>query len=261
VEPVDAEEPLPPVVGGELADAAPNPYDATTPPADPAANYAWPEQSGMHYGPSPYPAAPMSLGHYLKSRPRQPPLQRESWLNRPYNASFLLGGLFLDNPIAGQADGEPGFMYGARLGWDFGPSFGVETRIAGANPGIRDPQGVMELPPAKVFLWDMNWLWYWTGDTRWRPYFSAGMGLFDIQYDSTTQGYHETTFAMPFGIGLKYRHSTRVAMRFDLIDNYTFASGQQEAMHNLSITAGLEARFGGGSRRNYWPWNPGHDWR
>lgn len=260
IEQVGAEEPLPPVVGGELAEPGPNPYHDTT-PSDAQSAYPWPEQPGAQYGHPAHAAAHTSLGHYIHSRPRQPQLERESWLNRPYNASFFLGGLFLDNPIAGQTDGEPGFMYGIRLGWDFGPHFGVETRLAGAEPGLRDPSGLADLPPANVFLWDMNWLFYWTGDTRWRPYFSFGMGMFDISYQTATTPFHQTTLEMPFGVGLKYRHSTRVAVRFDLLDNFTFATGQQEGMHNLSFTAGLEARFGGGMRRNYWPWNPGHDWR
>jgi hypothetical protein len=65
---------------------------------------------------------------------------------------------------------------------------------------------------------------------------------------------------MPIGLGLKYRHTSRLAMRVDLIDNIGFSAGQLDTMHNWSLTAGIEARFGGGRKRNYWPWNPSREW-
>jgi hypothetical protein len=243
------EQPLPPVVGGDLVEPAPNPYSATTP-----YGHAMPDGG---YVPAPH--HPW-LGSF-RNRPPQPQLTRESWLNRPWSASVLFGGMFLDDP-ASSAEGDAGFMYGLRLGWDFAPRWGVETRVAGARPGISDPTGAWDLPAAKIWMWDVNWLWYWTGDTRWRPYTSLGLGLFDADYDLPGyQHQHNTTFGLPFGVGIKYRHSTRTVMRLDLTDNVSFASGRQEGLHNLSLTAGFEARFGGGTRRNYWPWNPGRDWR
>jgi hypothetical protein len=264
VERVDEAATDPPAVpnlGGELALPAPNPYDATA-PAQESAPYPWPEQPGTPpYGHSPYAAPRTKLGAYLQSRPRQPQLQRDSWLNRPYSIGFFMGGMFLDSPMSGTTEGQPGFMYGGRFGWDFSPSFGLETRIVGANPGLHAPASNTDLPNAQVFIWDMNWLWYWTGDTTWRPYFTIGMGLFEMKYLTATETQQNTAFEMPFGFGLKYRHSTRLAMRFDLLDNFTFAAGRQDSMNNISLTAGLEYHFGGGSRRNYWPWNPGHNWR
>lgn len=259
------EPPQPPNLGGELALPAPNPYASTAPAEEPSSPYPWPEQPDAQYG-HPHHAAPRTpLSDYIRSRPRQQQLQRESWLNRPYSLGFFMGGMFLDSPISGITQGQPGFMYGGRFGWDFGPSFGVETRLLGADPGLHDPASKIDLPTAHVFAWDLNWLWYWTGDTRWRPYFSLGMGLFKMGYltPAGIQGgkQNNTALEMPFGFGLKYRHSTRLAMRFDVLDNLTFAHGGQDSMNNFSLTAGLEWRYGGGSRRNYWPWNPGHNWR
>jgi hypothetical protein len=67
-------------------------------------------------------------------------------------------------------------------------------------------------------------------------------------------------FSVPFGIGFKYRIDQRLAIRFDLQDNYAFAGGNDvDAMNNISIVGGMELRFGG-RRKNYWPWDPSRTW-
>jgi hypothetical protein len=70
----------------------------------------------------------------------------------------------------------------------------------------------------------------------------------------------DTVFGLPFGLGVKYRHSDRMAFRLEVADNVAFPGAAMETMHVLSVTGGAEIRFGG-SRRAYWPWNPGrHYW-
>jgi hypothetical protein len=267
------EQEPPPSVGGDLADP-PNLYEATAPDEEQTFDpgYDAPGYDDPAYG-NPYEhemRPPHSLrsrwlhhrplASYLNNRPHQTPLQRDSWLNRPYAASFLFGGLFISNPQP-NVKGDAGIIFGGRISWDFDRHWGVENRFAFAYPGLTDPTGVNDFRAANGFLWDLNWLWYWSGDTRWRPYFTAGLGALDLRYETPTVNQHTTTFTVPFGVGIKYRYSTRMAMRFDLVDNYSFAAGEQEAMHNISITAGFETHFGGGMRRSYWPYNPGHDWR
>jgi len=219
--------------------------------ADPSAGYA--------------PRLPGRIRSYIENRPRQQPLQSESWLNRPFSASFFLGGVFLDDPLDDPIrgiEGDAGIFYGGRFGWDFAPRFGMEGRIGGGSPGVSSSLFNVDLPQANVFFADLNWLWYPTGDTRWRPYFMAGTGLFNLDViDIFNHRYHETLFEIPLGIGLKYRYSTRTVMRFEFADNFSLGTGLLEDMHNFSFTAGLETRFGGGMRKNYWPWKPDRDWR
>lgn len=269
VQPTEFEAPPPQVPSLEVdtlppptAALAPNPYETTSPggstsgAAPPSVGLA-PDESMSFEQQRP----PRALAEYLRNRPRQPQLQRESWLNRPYSLGFFLGGMFLSDPVAG-VNGQAGILYGGRFGWDFDPRCGLELRFVGANPAVADARGLVQLSDAQIFSYDLQWLFYPTGDTRWRPYFGVGVGLFDMDFRTPTGGrYHNTTFLLPWGVGLKYRYSPRIAMRLDLTDNVSFASGSQNAMNNFSISAGLEAHFGGGSRRNYWPWNPGRDWR
>lgn len=242
---------------------APNPYETTSPggPAVAAAPPTPPDLSPDANLQFEHSRPPRALAEYLRNRPRQPQLQRESWLNRPYSLGFYLGGMFLSDPVAG-VNGQAGILYGGRFGWDFDPHWGLELRVLGANPAVADARGIVQLSDAQVFATDLQWLFFPTGDTRWRPYFGVGVGLFDMDFHAPNGArYHNTTFLLPWGVGFKYRHSTRLAMRLDLTDNVSFASGSQNTLNNFSIAAGIEARFGGGSRRNYWPWNPGRDWR
>lgn len=240
------------------------------PPRAPRGSVAYQPPEYQEYEPGPYaPTGPGShlqrhadrLRNYIDNRPRQLPLTNESWLNKPYGISYLLGGMWLDDPLHGVVGGNAGFTYGGRFSWDFSPSFGIETRIAGANVGIVDRVGGTDLASANIFYTDVDWLWYFTGDTRWRPFVLVGTGLFDIDFiDAAPHRYHTTLLQLPIGLGLKYRHTSRIAMRVDLIDNIAFSGGQLDTMHNWSLTAGIEARFGGGRKRNYWPWNPSREW-
>jgi hypothetical protein len=208
-----------------------------------------------------HPSLPGRIRTYLDNRPRQQPLQTESWLNRPFSASFLLGGVFLDDPLPG-IEGDAGVFYGGRLGWDFAPHFGMEGRMGGGSAGISSSTFAVDLPQANLFFFDINWLWYPTGDTRWRPYFLAGTGLFNIDFtDIFVHRYHDSLFEIPLGVGLKYRYSTRTVMRFEFTDNYGLGSGLLQDQHNLSFTAGLETRFGGGNHKSYFPWKPDRNWR
>jgi len=42
-----------------------------------------------------------------------------------------------------------------------------------------------------------------------------------------------------------------------LLDELSFHTGDSiDALNNVVFTLGVETRFGLGSRRSYWPWNP-----
>lgn len=253
--------PVPEQLGNDLLQSAPNPYQATAP----AESYA-PQQPGDYFqyqqGYAPPRRLPGRVVEHFRNRPRQPQLQQESWLNRPFSLSASIGGFFMADPIP-RLQGDPGMLFNVRTGWDYGPHWGAETRFGFADAGVTDKAiPAIQLPKVDVWFWDLSWLYYPTGDTRWRPYFTAGFGILDLNYyDALQNRYHDGALSLPFGVGFKYRHTTRISMRVDLIDYYAFDTGAQSGMHNLMLSAGFEGRFGGGSRKNYWPWNPGRDWR
>jgi hypothetical protein len=187
------------------------------------------------------------------------PLQHTSWLKRRYSFAFMAGEIFTGDPIANHIQGTPGFLGSFRFGWDFDHFWGLELRFGTANIGIRDVQSPVIPSNMTCFLADLNLQYYPWGDTRWRPYGTVGLGLANFAYTYALNSPNQTAGAIPFGVGLKYRHNERVVLRFEFLDVYTFRSGSGlDAMNNLTLLGGIEWRLGFGSRRSYWPWNSSH---
>lgn len=190
------------------------------------------------------------------------PLSRESWMFRPFHVDGFAGTLLAADPIKGRVNAGAGFYIGFRLGWDMSKHFGTETSFGFCKVGNTYVHRPLKMGDEKLFLWDVSWLWYPWGDTRFRPYFIAGTGLNDIHFvNGINQVVHSTLFQFPWGGGFKYRFGNRLAFRFDIRDNIAYGAGNGlGVMHNLSLTANMEWHFGGGAKRSYWPWNPGRSW-
>ncbi len=213
------------------------------------------------------------------------PLQGESWLYRPFSVGWFMG-MEVGGPLIDDWVGQKqGFVGGYRLGWDHNHYWGGEMRFtfssvelfdspraAAAQVAADDEDGWDADDPwrdrfdprrdVNLFQWDVSVLYYPWGDAAWRPYGLIGLGSARmIFFDRLSERYDKVVFAMPLAIGVKYRCNDWLAMRFELTDNILFAaSSGVSTMHELSITGGVEVRFGG-SRRAYWPWNPGrHYW-
>ena len=212
------------------------------------------------------------------------PVSREDWLFRPYSAGFFMGAMDGGRLIDDWLDQEWGYFAGYRVGWDSDRWWGYEMRLGFGSVQLIDSQRAKDaqqaqddaagLPPddpfrqrfdhrrdSNVILWDIHMLYYPLGDTRWRPYLLAGVGTARIDFaDRLSRRWDKTFFVAPLGFGLKYRCSSRTALRFQCLDNLVFGNGGIKNQHNWSATAGLEIRLGG-TRKAYWPWNPGrHYW-
>jgi hypothetical protein len=89
-----------------------------------------------------------------------------------------------------------------------------------------------------------------------------GMGVTGIDFiDRSATVYHGAYFTLPIGVGVKYLHGDWLAFRLELADQIMFGGGSPiEISNRLCVTAGVELRFGGSSRRAYWPWNPGRQY-
>jgi hypothetical protein len=211
------------------------------------------------------------------------PLLRESWRFRPFSAGWFLGGLHGGSLIDDWVGGEHGFFGGYRLAWDYDDYWGLEMRFSFGTVGLSDSQRAMEAQQAAddalglddddpfrtrfdrrrdatIGLWDIDLLYYPWGDAVWRPYLLLGVGTARTAFtDRLSTRHRETVFGMPLALGLKYRLSRCTAVRLELADNIVFGN-RLNTVSYLSLTAGMEIRFGG-SRVAYWPWNPGrHYW-
>jgi len=188
------------------------------------------------------------------------PLVGTSWLNRPLHAGWFAGLLVGDQLIDGRLGQEAGFFGGYRFGWDWDHYWGVETRAGGAALTLNGSAGLGHRT-SDVLVWDVSAMYYPWGDSRWRPYFSAGLGVASFDFhDEFDDRHNESTLGTPLAMGLKYRWHEWLVLRMDLVDNIAFGRAGLETMHNVSFTTGVEVRFGG-VRQSYWPWNPNrHIW-
>jgi hypothetical protein len=204
---------------------------------------------------------------------------RESWLRRPASATWFLGIVHGSTVLDDWLGEKQGIFGGVRFGWDFNHYWGTEFRLAFSNLDLWDSARAKQaqrwaddarrLDPndpyrwrfdgnrnGDLFLWDFNALYYPWGDTRLRPYCLVGIGATRISFmDRLSRNYDSTHLTMPVGLGLKYLWTDWMALRFECLDNIAFGAAGVNTLHHLSVTGGVEVRFGG-SRASYWPWNP-----
>ncbi len=208
------------------------------------------------------------------------PLVQESWRNRPLAFGWYMGGM-LGSPLMTDWTGT-GFGYtgGFRLTWDYDHYWGVEFRYGMASLPQWDSQAAIDASHqrdqqygltssdsawdrydktrnASYQFYDLNFVYYPWGDSRWRPYGLLGLGGTRVKFqDRLGEVRVRNVFSMPLGIGLKYRHNDRLAWRLELANQFITGYREMTAGSNLSITFGMELRFGG-TRRAYWPYQAG----
>ncbi|MDZ4818247.1 MAG: hypothetical protein SGJ20_04655 [Planctomycetota bacterium] len=196
---------------------------------------------------------------YGRFEGRGEPLIGASWQNRPFFAGVFIGGFDGDTLVDGEINQGVGFMSGIRLGWDYDTYWGVETRLAFVETGLDFLNAPwIDSTGNQVILWDGSLVYYPWGDSRWRPYIQAGVGLLDNDFvDNVGFRRSEAVLSVPWGFGLKYRQTDWITMRLDFTDNVAFGgkAGYVSMMNNLSLSGGVEFRLGG-VRKSYYPWNP-----
>ena len=180
---------------------------------------------------------------------RGDPLVGTSWRNRPFHVDALSGAFFGGQLTGNGLEAQNGMLVGTRLGWDFNHYLGAELRLAQADVGL-----VGRLDRADIRLYDVVVNYYPWGDARIRPFTTFGFGLAEYRFvDTNSLSIQESALSIPFGGGVKFFASRNLALRAELIDNLSLGSSVVSTMNNLSLTGGIELRFGG-PRRNYYPY-------
>jgi len=213
------------------------------------------------------------------------PMTTESWLYRPLSAGWFMGFMQGNELVEDWVGQEQGFFGGYRFGWDYDPYWGCEMRFGFASVALQDSARAKAAQEAAdlaagltpddpyfhrfdtrrdsgIRLWDVDMLWYPFGDTYLRPYFLIGLGSARVDFmDRLSERRIKSVLAMPIAIGFKYRLRDWLAVRVEATDNFIAGAGSGfKNLHNFSLTAGLEVRFGG-TRTAYWPYYPGrHYW-
>lgn len=196
-------------------------------------------------------------GHFEQMKVQQ---KATSWLNRPVSFGIFAGNLWTDDLIKGRVNQGDGFVGGYYLGEDLTINWGWELRLTLSDLDVTYDQVPLVTTTNEIILFDLNFHYYPWENARWRPYTSFGFGVGQFDFgDELGRRVRKTTFGLPLGIGMKYMVHRTSAFRIELVDNIAFSSGPMDTQHNVSLTAGLELRFGG-MRRSYWPWNPGQSY-
>ncbi|NMC21185.1 MAG: hypothetical protein GYA33_12295 [Thermogutta sp.] len=248
-------------------------FPSSRPPADSGDD---PDYQAVVEGPP-----PGLLRRWLKRRapPQDSPEFWRSWLEEPVSGGMAVGYFQGSALIDDWVDEDAGLIGTGRLGWDFAPNLGLETRLSfgsvelsdsfaavTARSAADDAAGLSVTDPlrrqftdrnATAFQWDVSLLYYPTDYHPARFYLLWGAGLTRMDFtDRFGESYEGTYFTMPVGFGIKFRRLTDPVFRLEFTDNIVFPS-RFNVTHHLALTAGLEFRWGG-PRRRYWPWNPGY---
>lgn len=183
------------------------------------------------------------------------PLERTSWLNRPFHVDWFAGPLVMNDVVRGRVRQGNDFFGGLRAGWDFDYYWGIEWRIGWSDPNL-STTGLAETS-GNYMVSDVDVIYYPWGDSRVRPYTLLGLGVAEVGSIRTNGTGHEAVLVgMPFGGGIQFAQTRQIAWRLEAIDNMAFASDGISTQHNLSLTLGMELRLG--ARPNsYWPWRAG----
>ena len=198
------------------------------------------------------------------------PRVQQNWLAHPFSAGLFIGSLHSSTLMVDWVNQSTGYVGGVRVGYDFDEYLGLEFRHAFGSCRLVDSdraiaaaasQGLSETAQARFSdrqLYEITFLWYPIGGGRWQPYIMAGIGIAEVQFlDLLGNDYSASVPSVPVGIGVKYHCTDRVVLRLEGTDDLVFTrgAGMVDTLHDLSILAGIEFRFGG-SRRSYWPWVP-----
>jgi hypothetical protein len=183
------------------------------------------------------------------------PLVGTSWRNRPWFAGAFVGGVMMNDLLPNHIYQNDTSFVGARLGLDFDHYWGMEGRWAFARPELTMGDGTPLPDPSRDYFADVSLVYYPFGDARWRPYLLAGLGFQTFRFNNDLgQRISEAALEVPLGFGVKYFYGPWFTLRFDFADNLAVGNARVSGMHNISLMAGAEFRFGG-RRPSYFPWH------
>lgn len=268
--------------------AAPDFGDAGWPDNEPVGMETWPdEQSGVpplvdhplpHHGlepglfdePAPPPPGYRPIISWLNLRHSYThgrhvglggPLVGSSWLNRPYYFGADLGNLWMTRAVENSVSRDVDAFGGIFLGADWDHYWGNELAFHWATPELVNRRVPSAPRTDSLFVWSYSLMYYPWGDSRIRPYWRWGIGDTRVDFPLDDGSRHdEWLLTFPIGVGVKYPVRRWLAARAELTDQLAAGGNGVPTQNNLTLTLGLEWRFGA-RPRSYWPWHPSrHIW-
>lgn len=173
------------------------------------------------------------------------PLKGRGWRSQPFAISTFAGVTDGDPMVSHHVNQQPSFYGGINFSWDYDHYWGIEKRLGFGALNLTNGNHVPIPNTGLSVTGEYRLMYYPLGDARWRPFVTAGVGWSDFYFDDDRNTTHLDTVGMvPFGFGLKYLYRERLAFRVDLIDEFTFGTGELSNFHYVALTAGVEVRYG-----------------
>lgn len=180
------------------------------------------------------------------------PLRGTSWLNRPYEVNVDFGALIMTGDPATNVRRGNDFFTAIQAGWDWDHYWGTQVRAGWSTPELVSTSVANDDSADNLFIVDGSIVYYPWGDSKLRPYYRLGMGLTDIEFTNQLgRRQHELMFTIPMGLGVKYAKNRWLAWRAELANNLAIGSNEANTLNNITLTFGLEGRFGG-RPNGYW---------
>jgi hypothetical protein len=189
------------------------------------------------------------------------PLVGTSWLNRPYYVGGDLGTMWITQSPFDSVSRDVDMIGGVFLGCDWDHYWGNELAFRWSTPELANASATIVNRTDSLFLWNYSLMYYPLGDAAMRPYWRWGIGNTHVDFPLANGSRHdEWLLTLPIGLGVKYPIRRWLAARAELTDYLSFDGSFVSTQNNLTLTFGLEWRFGV-HPRSYWPWHPSrHIW-
>jgi hypothetical protein len=181
------------------------------------------------------------------------PIDNGGWRSQPFAISAFAGVTDGGPLMHGHVDQRPSAYEGLNFSWDYDHYWGFEKRLGFGELSLTNGQH-QPLSTGASVTGEYRFMYYPLGNSRWRPFLTAGVGWSDFYFHDDQDMQHiDTVFTVPFGAGLKYLYTDRIAFRADLIDEFTVGYGAVSTFHYVALTVGLEIRYG--KRLLHMPWH------
>ena len=142
------------------------------------------------------------------------PLVEKGWRSQPFSITPFAGVTDGGALIRGHVNQEPSFYGGLNFGWDYDHYWGFEKRLGFGALNLSNADHQPIVGPALSVTGEYRLMYYPLGDARWRPYLTAGVGWSDFYYnDDVGRSHLDTVGMIPFGVGVKYLYTGRIAFR------------------------------------------------
>jgi hypothetical protein len=184
------------------------------------------------------------------------PLVGTSWRNRPYYIGADIGTLWVTQPPNDNVTRDTDMFGGVFAGWDWDHYWGTELGVRRATPELKNVEARDADRGDALMVWSASLMYYPWGDSLYRPYWRCGLAAMHIDYPTDDGDRRdEDLWTIPVGLGIKYPLRRWLAARAEFTDQLGIGNNTVAAQHNLTLTFGLEWRYGA-HPRSYWPWNP-----